>query len=219
MGKASVSSHLRLAIEPSHLSKKGRLLQAARYSGILARLKVKIELIRRPASGTWDPGSPRATSMPIQFRGFGRIRLHEYTCDHRNSRSVGGTHGVAVLFRVVEDSGIKDMRCTSISTQDSTSASRIQAITRFECPRYPISRAAVLYRPPQLDRRKSRHTDEVLVSCQQRQRVADAELCKQCVNGADLNSISSARVAQLSGGNMIISVRSQQWQGGEPFDN
>src|ERR1700733_15407226 len=80
MGKASVSSHLRLAIEPSHLSNNSSLLQAARYSNILAPLSVKIELIRRPASGKW--------------------------------------------------------------TQDSTSASRIQAVTRFACPGYPISRAA-----------------------------------------------------------------------------
>jgi hypothetical protein len=39
----------------------------------------------------------------------------------------------------------------------------------LECPGHPISRAAVLYRPPQLDRRKSRHTDEALISCEQRQ--------------------------------------------------
>lgn len=47
----------------------------------------------------------------------------------------------------------------------------------------------------------------------------DRELCKQCINGAELNACLTTGISQGRGTHMIISVGLKQGQGGEAFDD
>ena len=61
--------------------------------------------------------------------------------------------------------------------------------------------------------------DEVVVGRQQAEVMANAKLCQQSVDGADLNTCATAAVAQLSSVDVVLTVRAEQWQGGETFDD
>ena len=47
----------------------------------------------------------------------------------------------------------------------------------------------------------------------------DGELCKQCVNGADLHTRFATCISQTRSTDVIISIRLKERQGGEAFDD
>lgn len=61
--------------------------------------------------------------------------------------------------------------------------------------------------------------DKVIVSRQQRQVMADAELRQQSIDSPDLHACAAAQVAQLRGVDMILPVRAEERQCGKSFDN
>ena len=61
--------------------------------------------------------------------------------------------------------------------------------------------------------------DEVIVSRQQGQVMADTELRKHSIDGPDLNACPTAQVAQLRGIDMVLPVRAEQRQSGKSFDD
>ena len=63
---------------------------------------------------------------------------------------------------------------------------------------------------PQPERAVRCHMDKVLVGRQQRQSVADTEMDKQGVHGADLGARATALVTQFGGVDVILPVRHQQ---------
>lgn len=48
---------------------------------------------------------------------------------------------------------------------------------------------------------------EILVRGQERQIVPDGELCKQRIDGSDLNTCLAARISQRSGADVVVSIR------------
>jgi hypothetical protein len=60
---------------------------------------------------------------------------------------------------------------------------------------------------------------EVLVRGEERQVVTDAQLGKQCIYGADLDTSLAACIAQGRGIDMVGAVWLKQWQGGKVFDD
>jgi len=60
---------------------------------------------------------------------------------------------------------------------------------------------------------------KVLVHCEQRYLVPDAELCEQCINGADLDSRPTASVAQSRCVDVVISIRLEERQRRKALDN
>ena len=49
--------------------------------------------------------------------------------------------------------------------------------------------------------------------------MSDAQLRYQRIDSSDLDSCSSASVAQLGGSHMVLSLRLKQWKRREPFDD
>jgi hypothetical protein len=70
---------------------------------------------------------------------------------------------------------------------------------------------------PKLQRGSSRDALEVIVGGKHRQVVAQAKLCQQRIDGADLNTGAPAVVSQLGRLDMILPVWDDQWQGGKPI--
>jgi hypothetical protein len=60
---------------------------------------------------------------------------------------------------------------------------------------------------------------EVVVCAQERQIVPNAQLRKQRVDRADLHACSAARIAEISGCDMIFSIRQQQGKRCEALDD
>ena len=60
---------------------------------------------------------------------------------------------------------------------------------------------------------------EVFVCGEERQIVPDGELCKQCINSADLNARLATCILQGCRTDVIISIRLQQRQCGKAFDD
>ena len=61
--------------------------------------------------------------------------------------------------------------------------------------------------------------NKVLVGCQQCEPVANAELGKQGVYGAELDTRAPASVAQFGGIDVVLPIRNKQRQRSEPFDD
>ncbi len=60
---------------------------------------------------------------------------------------------------------------------------------------------------------------EVFVCGEERQTVPDGELCKQCINSADLNARLATCISQDCRTDVIISIGLQQRQCGKAFDD
>ena len=64
-----------------------------------------------------------------------------------------------------------------------------------------------------------RGVSEVFVCREQRQVVPNGELCKYCINGADLNTRLAACISQSGSANVVISIWLKQRQGSEPLND
>lgn len=60
---------------------------------------------------------------------------------------------------------------------------------------------------------------EIFVCGEECQIVPDGELCKQCINGSDLNSRLATCISQNRSTDVVISIGLKQRQGGEAFDD
>ncbi len=60
---------------------------------------------------------------------------------------------------------------------------------------------------------------EIFVCGEERQIVPDGELCKQCINGADLNSRLATCISKNRSTDVIVSIGLKQRQGGEALDD
>lgn len=60
---------------------------------------------------------------------------------------------------------------------------------------------------------------EIFVCGEKRQVVPNGELCKQCINSADLNTRLATCISQSGSTDVIISIGLKQRQGGETFDD
>jgi len=60
---------------------------------------------------------------------------------------------------------------------------------------------------------------KVFVRREQRHFVSNAELRKQCINGADLDSRAAASIAQGRRVNVVIPIRLEERQHSKAFDN
>jgi hypothetical protein len=65
----------------------------------------------------------------------------------------------------------------------------------------------------------SRGEHKIVIGGQQLQLVTHAELRNHGVNGADLQSGTTTSIAQICGVDVILPVRSQDWQGRKPVNN
>jgi hypothetical protein len=60
---------------------------------------------------------------------------------------------------------------------------------------------------------------KIAIGCQHRQIVTEAKLRQESVDCADLDAAAAASVSEFRRVDMVMPVRDEQWQGGEPFDD
>ena len=74
-------------------------------------------------------------------------------------------------------------------------------------------------RPPETERHMRCSVSKVLISGQQSQLMPPTQLNQKSINGADLDTCPSACVSNLGRCNVVLSIRLNQWQRPELFDD